>query len=70
MNQSSNKCSYEECIKKLKITDFKCRCDYTYCSLHRLPEAHHCKHNYKLNSLQNKKIIEDMKCVNDKIIKL
>lgn len=68
--QKPNKCYYEECGKKLKLTDFKCRCEYIFCSIHRLPETHNCKHNYKLNSFENKKIIENMKCVNDKFIKI
>lgn len=66
----SNKCYYEECNRKLKLTDFKCRCDNTYCSFHRLPETHKCNYNYKINSNECKKIIEDMKCVNDKCIKI
>jgi predicted nucleic acid binding AN1-type Zn finger protein len=66
----NNKCFYEDCNKKIKFTDFKCRCDHTYCSSHRLPETHKCNYNYKLNSIENKKIIGDMKCVNDKFIKI
>jgi len=68
--KTSNICFFEECNKKIKITDFKCRCDHIYCSIHRLPETHKCNHNYKLSSSENKKIIEDMKCVNEKYIKI
>lgn len=70
MNQKSNKCSYDECNKKLKLTDLKCRCEHVFCSIHRLPEKHNCKHNYKINSFENKKMIESMKCVSDKLIKI
>ena len=30
------------CKKKLKITDFPCKCDGRYCVEHRLPESHNC----------------------------
>jgi len=43
----SNKCNLEECNKKLQLTDFKCKCNNTYCSKHRLPETHFCNYDYK-----------------------
>lgn len=64
----SNRCNYPECSKKLRITDLKCKCNYIYCSLHRLPEQHDCNFNYKLND--QKKIISDMKCESIKIVKI
>jgi hypothetical protein len=68
--KQSNKCFFEDCNKNLKIIDLKCKCDHIYCSNHRLPETHKCNYNYKLNSIENKKIIENMKCVNEKCIRI
>ena len=46
-NTKSAKCNLEECNKKLQLTDFKCKCNSTYCSKHRLPETHNCTFDYK-----------------------
>ena len=35
------------CNKKLKLTDFACRCGITFCTKHRLPEQHNCSHDFK-----------------------
>ena len=70
MIQISNKCFYDDCCKRLKLTDLKCRCENIYCLTHRLPESHKCNYNYKQNSTEKKQIIEYMKCVNDKCIKI
>ena len=43
----TSKCALEECKKKLKLTDFKCKCNNTYCSNHRLAETHSCSYDYK-----------------------
>ena len=64
-----NRCNYINCSKKLKISDFKCKCDYLFCSAHRLPESHECSFNYK-NEDNKTELIESMKCVSNKIIKL
>jgi hypothetical protein len=45
------------------------KCDMQYCTLHRLPETHECKHNYK-DDFNKEKFIKDNKCVGDKIIKI
>ena len=42
-----SKCYLDECKKKLQLTDFKCKCNNTYCSKHRLPETHNCSYDYK-----------------------
>jgi len=36
------RCSYEDCRKKLKLTDMNCKCEHRFCSKHRLPETHKC----------------------------
>lgn len=63
-------CSEMNCCKKLKITDFKCRCGNQYCSIHRLPETHKCNFNYKLEQNEKDRLVEQMKCINPKMIKI
>ena len=64
----SNRCNYVKCNKKLRISDMKCKCDFTFCSFHRLPESHECIFDYK--SRDSDKIIEKMKCISSKIDKI
>lgn len=40
-------CSLQDCKKKLKNTNFICRCDKRFCNMHRLPEDHQCNFDYK-----------------------
>jgi AN1-like Zinc finger len=40
-------CCHEECKKKLLLTDFACKCEKIYCSLHRTPELHACNFDFK-----------------------
>jgi predicted nucleic acid binding AN1-type Zn finger protein len=63
-------CGFLNCNKKLKLCDIKCRCELTFCSIHRLPETHNCSYNFKLTQSQIKNMEENMKCVNNKIIKI
>jgi predicted nucleic acid binding AN1-type Zn finger protein len=35
------------CRKRVGLTGFKCRCENTYCGLHRYPEKHDCSFDYK-----------------------
>ena len=62
------RCCFDGCKKKIKITDFKCRCEKYYCLTHSHPEIHHCKYNYK-SDLEKDKIKLDL-CVAKKIIKV
>ena len=68
-NKINNYCAFENCSRKLKFTDLSCRCNKIFCNLHRLPELHNCKYNYKENINKEKKINE-MKCVGKKIDKI
>ncbi|KAJ1534410.1 AN1-type zinc finger protein 4 [Nowakowskiella sp. JEL0078] len=44
----NNKMRCAQCHKKIGlVTMFKCRCNQQYCSVHRLPEVHGCKFDYK-----------------------
>lgn len=64
------RCHEINCNKKLKLSDIKCRCQNTYCSLHRLPENHKCSYNYKLKQHEIIKLESEMKCVSEKCIKI
>ena len=56
----NNKCFH--CHKKLKITDFTCRCHHYFCSLHRHAEIHQCTFDYqsfhKKNIQKNNQLIQ------------
>ena len=41
-NRKKNRCTFEGCKKKLKLTDMACKCTQRYCQKHRLPESHSC----------------------------
>jgi predicted nucleic acid binding AN1-type Zn finger protein len=62
------RCNHKECTKKLRISDIKCKCEFIFCSLHRLPEQHDCSFNYKSQDFN--KIINNMKCISSKIEKI
>ncbi|KAL2541969.1 Zinc finger A20 and AN1 domain-containing stress-associated protein 9 [Abeliophyllum distichum] len=40
-----NRC--KSCNKKIALTGFGCKCGGSFCGMHRYPEAHACKFNYK-----------------------
>lgn len=43
----TNSCAI--CNKKLKlVNNFKCKCQYHFCKIHKFPEEHNCSFNYKL----------------------
>jgi hypothetical protein len=64
------KCLQSDCLKRLKLTDLKCRCGNVYCYIHRLPETHNCSYDFKLNHHQINKLEEEMKCIAQKCIKI
>ena len=68
MEKHSKYCAFDGCKKKIKLTDFKCRCDKFYCLTHKHPETHHCNYNYK--SEVEKKKINLEQCVAIKIVKV
>jgi len=65
----TNKCTYKECNKKLKLTDLQCRCEIRFCTTHRLPETHECKYDYKTSGrcLLNE---QNKPCIAKKIISI
>jgi len=50
--KKNNICAFENCNKKLKITDYPCKCGIIYCKFHRDPLIHNCSYDYKENTLK------------------
>tara|TARA_B110000263_G_C14817544_1_gene289262 strand:- start:27 stop:380 length:354 start_codon:yes stop_codon:yes gene_type:complete len=46
-SKKRRRCSYKDCNKKLKLTDTKCRCTFTFCSKHKFFSSHNCTYDYK-----------------------
>ena len=62
------KCNCIGCKKKLKLVDLeiKCKCGKSFCKLHKDPTLHKCEYNYK--TIDQTKLINEMKCDNKKLI--
>lgn len=65
-------CAYSECKKKLTIIEreYVCICGKCFCSKHRLPEDHCCRHNYIESTEIRERKSEALKCVASKVIKI
>jgi len=66
---NKNTCAFENCNKKLKLTDYPCKCGIIYCKFHRDPLIHNCSYDYKENSLKQNKI-DNLLCKANKIEKI
>jgi hypothetical protein len=62
-------CSFNECNRKLKLSDYSCKCELIFCRFHRSPESHNCTYDFKENH-QKKEKIENMKCIKKKVISI
>ena len=62
-------CHYSNCTKRIKLSDYACKCGNIYCKVHKLPENHECKYDYREIGLKDKKI-EQLKCVSNKVQKI
>lgn len=62
-------CQFEGCEKRVKITDLSCRCEKTFCKIHKFPENHKCEYDYREPAKRQKRI-DELKCVSAKIDKL
>ena len=67
--KKNNICAFQDCTKKIKITDFACKCENFYCKIHKNPLNHKCSYDYKENN-NKQKIIEDLKCKPTKLQKI
>jgi len=47
MSEVPKRCQAPFCKIKLNLSAFACRCSSYYCSKHRLPESHDCKHDFQ-----------------------
>ncbi|PSS21545.1 Zinc finger A20 and AN1 domain-containing stress-associated protein [Actinidia chinensis var. chinensis] len=45
-NRPVNRCSF--CRKRVGLMGFKCRCEHTFCSIHRYSDKHNCIFDYKV----------------------
>ncbi len=69
IKKDNSRCQYMDCMKRIKITDYPCKCGYIYCKIHLSRENHNCKYDYREIGLKDKKI-EEMKCTSNKIQKI
>lgn len=65
----NNICAFQECTKKIKITDFACKCENYYCKIHKEPLNHNCSYDYKENN-KKQKLIEKLECKSKKLQKI
>ena len=66
---NKNICAFENCNKKLKLTDYPCKCENIYCKFHRNTLIHNCIYDYKENILKQNKI-ESLLCKSNKVLKI
>ncbi len=62
-----NRCSHSDCNKKLTLVDFPCRCELTFCALHRHSTNHNCTFDYKVHGqhILTKTVVG---CTNEKVL--
>ena len=64
-----NICGFQNCTKKIKITDYACKCEKYFCKFHKDPLIHDCSYDYKENN-KKQKLIENMECKSEKLQKI
>lgn len=61
------RCAFIGCRTKLTLLDMECKCKNKYCIIHRLPENHNCKYDFKTEGKllieKNNPIIVNEKCI-------
>lgn len=65
----NKKCQKKDCNKKLSIIQQSmiCKCKHYFCNNHRFYTNHNCSY---VDEVNKEEIIENMKCIKDKIIKI
>ena len=69
-NKKTKRCQYENCNKRLSLTDYIsiCKCEKYFCILHKSASNHNCTFNYRAEYMEKQDdIICDMKIVNKKM---
>jgi predicted nucleic acid binding AN1-type Zn finger protein len=51
------KCAFKGCNKKIKLTDYSCKCALTFCAKHKCHVVHKCTFDYKK---ENKERLEKL----------
>ena len=51
-----NTCSFVGCTKKIRLTDFACKCEKYFCKFHKDPLNHNCSYDYKETNKKQSKI--------------
>ncbi len=67
---TKQRCCNKNCIKKIKLTDYPCKCNKIYCINHRLPEEHDCDFNFKQTFDEIEKIVKELKVIPEKTVKI
>jgi predicted nucleic acid binding AN1-type Zn finger protein len=72
VDSKKKRCAQLECKKKLSMIEreFVCLCGNCFCTKHRLPEDHCCRHNFSETPEKREQKSEALKCVASKVIKI
>lgn len=65
----NNRCEAQNCNRKLKLTDFACRCQKRFCIIHIFSQEHGCSFDYKKHGI-DLLTSQLIKCSADKMIKI
>ena len=69
LEENNKKCSHPECNKKIKLTDYACKCGDFFCKMHIFPINHSCSYDYKENN-KKEDAIKKLECKSRKIDKI
>ena len=67
--ENNKKCSYPECNKKIKLTDFPCKCGKYFCKMHIFSSDHFCSYDFKEEDKKSINI-KKLECKSKKIDKI
>ena len=61
------RCEFPTCNKKTGLLGFECRCGNKYCTIHRFPDQHSCKFDFKSHGKEllrkQNQVVTDQKLV-------
>ena len=67
--KDNNRCSMPGCNKKIKLTDYSCKCGDFFCKIHIFSTDHLCNYDYKENN-NKENAIKKLECKSIKIDKI